>query len=438
MRGVMQLSPLASKRLIVLFCGCLLAASAFGQQTPGINVGKAEVAFTEAKTLSDADGGRLWGKPLYGPMLFVLPSTHEVVANEADPEGKLHAQADVYIGTLPKDMILANTAVDWDGKRWTMVLWPLSDSAIPRGRLLMHELFHRIQPSLGLKLASPENAQLDSLDGRLWLQLEWRALALAVTQTGAAQHQAIADTLAFRAKRFSLFPQAERSESALEMNEGLAEYTGVRLSSPDLPSARWRILQRLISPDSNTFVRSFAYVSGPAYGLLLDQFDPNWRVGLQPGNDLATMLENSSKVRPSVAVTSRATIYGYLALMVGEQERATNAAEGKARYTALLVDGPTLTLPNAGKSNYGFNPNELVPLGAAGTVYPSMQVSDAWGSLDVEDGALLSTDFNKITVAAPLATGSSPLKGPGWTLTLSAGWRVTPSLDKKGSYVLAK
>ncbi len=65
------------------------------------------------------------GKTLYGPMLFVQPESRAVVANEADASGLLQKQGDVYAGVLPKDVMIANTAVDWAGKRWTMVMWPL-------------------------------------------------------------------------------------------------------------------------------------------------------------------------------------------------------------------------------------------------------------------------------------------------------------------------
>ena len=82
-----------------------------------------------------------------------------------------------------------------------------------RGRPFMHELFHRIQPGLGL-IAPPlatnagEPSHLDSLEGRYWLRLEWRALARALGASGAARTSAIADALAFRAARYQRFPGA--------------------------------------------------------------------------------------------------------------------------------------------------------------------------------------------------------------------------------------
>jgi phage tail protein X len=64
--------------------------------------------------------------------------------------------------------------------------------------------------------------------------MEWRALERALRQTGPARSAAIADALLFRTYRRTLFPDSAKNENALELNEGLAEYTGVRLSSADL------------------------------------------------------------------------------------------------------------------------------------------------------------------------------------------------------------
>ena len=49
-----------------------------------------------------------------------------------------------------------------------------------RREFMLHELFHRIQPDLGLITLSGQNAHLDTVEGRVWLRLEWRALARAL------------------------------------------------------------------------------------------------------------------------------------------------------------------------------------------------------------------------------------------------------------------
>ena len=55
----------------------------------------------------------------------------------------------------------------------------------------------------------------------------------------------------------------------MEMHEGLAEYTGVKLSgSPNL--AQYVVDKDIEEATSKqTFVRSFAYATGPAYGVFV-------------------------------------------------------------------------------------------------------------------------------------------------------------------------
>src|SRR5690348_18439307 len=65
---------------------------------PTIDATLAHRYFEEAAQQCRADGGRLWGKSLCGPILLVEPASRRVVANQADGEGRLHAEGGVYVG----------------------------------------------------------------------------------------------------------------------------------------------------------------------------------------------------------------------------------------------------------------------------------------------------------------------------------------------------
>src|ERR1041385_3795062 len=195
----------------------------------------AEKYFQEARRICDEDGGKLWGRSLYGPMIFVDRATLTVVANQGDVEGNLTKKGPVFVGRLPADIPAANTAINWGGVHWSMIFWDaLAEDQYDRDRLMIHESFHRIQDELGLRASNPTNNHLDSMAGRLWLQLEWRALNRALSRRGLERNEAVKDALIFRLYRRALFPRATAEEAALEMNEGLAEYTGVKFSGrPD-------------------------------------------------------------------------------------------------------------------------------------------------------------------------------------------------------------
>lgn len=398
----------------------------------------AKAMFAEAKAVSDKDGGVTWGQTLYGPMLFIDSDAHKIIANQPDAAGLLKPEGGVWVGAMPQDMLPANTALEWQGKRWTMLNWPIWGDDVGRPRLLAHEMFHRIQPGLHLLMNDSTNAHLDTLEGRLWLQLEWRALAVALTSTGKARETAIRDALAFRAHRASLFAGTGESERVMEINEGLAEYTGVRVAASDPASARWNAAQKLLTAGEKTWVRSFPYTSGPAYGLLLDALAPNWRVGLTDKADLSVLLAAALPKAAPVDAVARAKLYGEADLRKVETERAAEADAAKAVFRAKLIDGPVLLLPNLGEHfRVSFDPRELVPMGEAGTVYPTMQVSDDWGKLTNDAGTLMSPDWQKVFVTAPTETAGAHLKGDGWTLDLAPGWKLIPG-GNAGSFTVKK
>src|SRR5690349_10824320 len=255
--------------------------------------------FAEARAICTRDAGALWGKSLCGPMLLVDPTDNSLAANQADARGALKRSGHVFVGTLPPAVVVANTSVDWSGTRWSEILWPLPDDTQQRHVTLAHEMFHRIQPALGMSWPEGDNRQLDTLQGRYLLQLEWRALAKALrAKTTADRTTAIADAVLFRRERYRRFPNAAANEARLEWNEGVAEYTGVRLGLTT-PQARidyaLRDLSTFVSAPS--YVRSFAYATGPAYGLLLDQADPAWRHQLGSGQRLDQLLASALRLK---------------------------------------------------------------------------------------------------------------------------------------------
>lgn len=414
------------------------AAAAAFLATPAwaeIDRAAATRALSEASVLCQG-GKALWRVNMCGPMLIADPRTRQVVANRAGPG--LRAEGAVFVGQLPPRYTIANTAIDWEAKRWTMVMSTAlsDDDPYDRGQVLMHEAWHRVQLGLGFPMLSPAVDYLATTMGRSMVRLEFRALASALTATDEESRlRAIADALAFREFRrwTDTGPEMERQ---LEMNEGLAAYTGHRLSGrPELEAYVGRMLAGMEKGDS--FSRSFAYGTGPAYGLLLDRYAPNWRQRLKAGDDLGKLLERavgSRRLGGHVAVTAAQLRYGGEALFREEHDRAEVRRKAEAEWTAKLVAGPVLRLP-FGQMQFSFDPNKVMPLPPHGTVYPSARIVDAWGILTVEGGgALIDPNFSGVTTPAGEA---GALSGPGWRLELNPGWRVVPG-GRPGDYTVEK
>src|SRR5215475_11694994 len=115
---------------------------------------RADAYFKEAATICQRDGGRLWGVSLCGPMVFADARTGTLATNQPRPTAE-----------LPRMLGFTNAPIEWGGSRWAAFMWDFTTSlpdARVRGEFMLHELFHRIQPSLGLITPSGKNEHLDT------------------------------------------------------------------------------------------------------------------------------------------------------------------------------------------------------------------------------------------------------------------------------------
>ncbi len=398
-----------------------------GSTARGIDLDQARSLFNLAKELCLQDAGRLWGQPLSGPWLFVDPATRQVVASQADAEGQLREAQGVFLGQLPASIPAANTSVKWLGTTWVMVLWPLPEKPIVRRSLLMHETWHRLQADLGFPATNPKNAHLETLEGRYWLQMEWRALAAALSAKDEARRQAAADALLFRAVRREFASHARIEERQLEMHEGLAEYTGIHLSGCGQDEQQSFVVQELRERPArlDSFSRSFAYLSGPAYGLLLEETAHPWRTGLKPDHDLGERLRvfmNLPEIHPDLnQAKSRAEMYEGSKLYQAERERDERRQKELAKYEQQFIKGSVLILPLK-KMQIQLNPNRVFSLGEEGTLYLDARLSDEWGVLSAKGGVFIAKDFKRAMVPLPKELQPRPLRGEGWELQLEPGW----------------
>jgi hypothetical protein len=430
------------KHATVAFALLLVAGEAAGQAP--IDVATAKLYFEEARQLGATDAGKLWGRSVAGPMLFVDAATGTIVANRADSDGLFKSSDGVWTAKLPPGVAPANTGIDVGGIRWAMIMWPVSDNIYTRRRLLMHESFHRIQDSLGFPGSNPSNAHLARADGRIWLRLEFRALTEALLRDGDERRRALRDALTFRARRQSMFPNAAEEERQLELNEGLAEYTGLALSGLPRAVLGDRVAIQLAQQEQQeSQSRGFAYASGPAYALLLDAAGSAWRRGISRAGDLAAMARNVyriSDVRVSDA-DSLIARYSGARMIAAEKEREASRIAEETRLRARFLEGPTLKLPVGSRFSFSFDPNGAVPLPGVGIVYKSSRISDEWGSLTVTSGGVLLLRnaegmFTGVVIANPLSKDGI-VSGDGWTLELSDGWKAKDG-EARGAMIVGK
>ena len=407
----------------------------------GIDLKLAAQYFNEAEAIFKQDGGKLWGHSLAGPIMFAHPKTRQIVTNVPDTQGKLKKKDGLYIGRLSETTLTANTSTEWGGVTWAMLIWPLPENKYDRAALMVHESWHRIQKTIGFSGANSDSGHLDSKDGRVWLRFEWRALEKALTSTGGERRVAIQDALVFRFYRHTLFEKAAEAESKMEMHEGLAEYTGLRLSGRSRTEMQLHAAKKLIKQPEllPTFVRSFAYLTGPAYGLLLDETASDWRQGLTESDNLGKLLANAIEFEFPADLKESALNstekYDGVNLFASEEQRDKQQKAQIAQYRKQLIEGPVLILPLK-RVQISFDPSAQVPLGEQGRVYPKVKIKDIWGVIDVTNGALISFKDMRATVSARSSQAAHLFQGEGWTLSLVDDWKMVPGV-RSGDFTLS-
>ena len=325
-------------------------------------------------------------------------------------------------------------------------MWPLPADATLRAILLMHESYHSVQPALGLQGNGGlgKNAELDSRKGRIWMRGELVALRTALQASGEQRKQALADALLFRVYRMSLWPSAAADEQSLELNEGLAESTGIDATQHHAGARTAAAIHDIDSVEKErSFVRSFAYATGPAYAELLDAVQPDWRRNVTPefafGRATATAYHVAMPKPDANRAVAAIMKYGGKQIIAQEDTRAKATATRNARFTKALVDGPSLNLP-LGKFSISFDPRQVYSLPGHGSVYQTLTLGDAWGNLEVHgDGmALIPSTFSSVAVPLDKTPVGTQLVGNDWSLTLNKGYSFQPDPHREGSFVVTR
>lgn len=465
----------AARLLFWAFVAAMLPFAAH-RNALGQSVAPAVTTFAQAAAGAHqaflADAGRLWGVRL--DTLSWMGVDGKIVYLTADPHRAGYAPvADrLWTGPLPPGIAPANTSVAWAGRRWAMVMLPVPADSIAAVRLLIHEAAHVVQPSVLPQPVYSETGAgsglLDEPAGRTWLQLEWRALSVALRSTGEARAMAVRDALTFRAERYAVASEDERTrERVLDVTEGIPEYTAWQLTH----SPRSAFVARLDSASTllSSFVRGFPYYTGPAYAILLDAYtkDTNstrgaWRKKLASMPNLqqllgAALVSASTPVpiipsavlqalsdtsQPSTqpanqraelarSAESYAVRYDVKAIRDAEDARWATRQRELADYRKRFVDGPTIRI-RPGALNISFDPRRQASLGEAGTVMANLVWKSKDGAmLTAPGGALVTPTWSEVRVplgSVHLTPGTLtvPLevKGDGWALSIPAGWTV--------------
>ena len=412
--------------LILIVCHTLLAQD---KNDSGNSASCVEFSniFNNIKTLCDKDNGKLWGDNLYTPILCINKK-RDLWSNQKDSQGQLQACGEVFIGKFPVNKNIANSTINVFGQQWVMIALPIPVGVINRNILFCHEIFHYWQDFLGHVPRAYNNTHMDAKDARILLKLEWNAFLSACKTTDSSLRKiAICDALTFRKQRQQKFSKYYSDETAFEIQEGLAQYTGIKLSvSSD--SMYLHILDKEMESyaKKENLVRSFAYFSGAIMGYLLDQSTSEWRKQIDGNSDLGYLIQKAYGVviptDKEKHIQQRKALYDYNNIVRFENQRDSIQTIKKKQLTKLFTqDIKKLPLKNM---QISFDPNSIIPLENIGNIYKSVRIVDDWGILESKsNGSILITEDWKYVIlpfANSIKTNNNVEETESWKLQLKA------------------
>ncbi len=391
---------------------------------------KASRYFKSIEDICNRDNGRLWGKNLYGPIIFVDRTSRRIVANQPDNEGLLKGKDGIYTGSYPKELIINNAPVKFGGTLFAMTPLPNEEDGYRIKTQAIHSLFHRFQNDEGIFSNGFNTNNMEEKEARLWIKLEWKALRKALNSEGEERQLAIRDALIFRGSNRKLYHKYANDENRFEIYEGLATFTYTLLCTNSPEEYKTRLFENLNRVYSmQSYARSFGFIHGALYASLL--YDKGFDFHkIQIDNfDLGSAVKELYNIElPAICrdvAGSLAVNYDIVAINKEEEQRLADIKERVHKQISTFTEKPVVFL-ELESPYFDFEPENIHSLDTLGTLYSSMRISDNWGKLTVnKGGCLVSNNFKYLRITAKgFKADKNHISGEGWLLILNNDWEL--------------
>jgi hypothetical protein len=393
---------------------------------------KALQYFKNIEAICNLDNGSLWGRNLYGPLMFIDRRNRRIIANQPDNEGLLKGKEGVYSGVYPKELIINFNPVKYGGVLFAMAPLPNEEDDYRIKTGAIHGLFHRFRETSGIQSSIYNTNNMDEKEARLWIKLEWKALRKALTSEGENLQLAIRDALVFRGSNRELYQKYADDENRFENYEGLATFTYTLLCTFSDTEFRTRLfenLDRIYAMQS--YARSYGFIDGALYATLLYKKGFDFKNIRTDNFDLGLAVKELYNIElPGICrdvAGSLALNYDIEAINKEEETRLSDIRESLHKQTSIFTEKPVVFL-ELESPYFDFEPEDIHSLDTLGTLYSSMRVSDNWGKLTVEKvGCLVSNNFRYIRISAKgFKEEKNRITGEGWQLVLNNDWKLIP------------
>ncbi len=315
------------------------------------------------------------------------------------------------------------------------MIWDGNRDLLTNTHLLIHESWHRIQDEIGLPACGSSNQHLDETEGELLLKLELNILKTLLQDNSKDLAEGLRDAMTVRKMRQTMF--LNENENQFECHEGMAEYTAFKLLPlyNDNEAIRKGLAAAAIMKGMNNggFGNSFAYLTGPAYGLLLDELVPEWRISIRSGKTIPDVILAEVPLLDMVdtaEIERISTTYNVADYLAKERTRLEARDKEDAALRARFSESKWLIIHN-NNTHFGFDPNErLVAYDSIGVIYKTMQLKGVFGAIDVKNGIIRANDWSRFII--PYSEDHCDAK-----ISLNTGYVIEP-LDEKSFTIVKK
>lgn len=405
---------------------------------------KVKAKLYKAKKILNTDNGKLWGEQIWCDNILVLAENNTVYSITPFPECKTDSSG-VYFNTFPKNTFsYSNSAQEFRDEKYAVVMTSYLDRNL---ETIIHELFHILQYKHRKFNGNAVN-YLDNYDARQWLRLEYHALrnclnTIIKNSDRTIINASLNDAMIYRKIRQTTYKAFLQDEIELETLEGLAAYTGYKLST--YPNKYEKAIAQINEREkANTYTRPFPYATGLAYGLIFDFLEIDWKYGLDATYNFLEIYESKYLFHAidleKVTITTINSRNNYEDIHYQELERQKDIEHKTAVLKKKLIESPTLSVSLKDKKyRKTMDMNGTLVLKDIGVVYTTLlkgvdTSGNNFGNFTFKaksstseneiTGVLNTLDGTRFIFAMPIKIEGHIIKGEHYKIELNENWIV--------------
>ncbi|HRH43741.1 MAG TPA: hypothetical protein PKY82_19070, partial [Pyrinomonadaceae bacterium] len=417
---------------------------------------KVKDELSKAKEILTADGGKLWGESLWNENVLVMDDENNIYSLQKFADAISDDGVLFYKKIKDGELSYTNTSQQFQGKDWATIRADYIGNNF--SETIIHELFH-LYHFQKIKLKGLIVEYLDETHARTLLRIEFAALRNALTKINEGADKKIVakyleDAMLFRQYRQNKYAEFLPQALDLENVEGLANYTGVRLSAN--PNKISHAIKEIDSRESaKSLSRAFPYATGLAYGLIFDYLNIDWRSDLTHVYDFLSIYETKflhKKLSKSKLYLAEVEARNNGKKIIDEEsKREKENVKIESFYRKQFIENPTLqlTLEKGAEISLSYDMNSTFSLKGNGVVYTQIKGGSAnekgFGNFSTitgkeglgVSGILITSDLSKINFPKPIKIEDNKIIGETYEINLNKGWKVI-SIDKIGNLKIIK